>query len=132
MTHVVCFPDLAWRLLMDSQFDQLRDAICYTEDDLSRFRKLVINCVMATDIVDKELKKLRNQRWDRAFHPNLVESLKENKRKARNRKATIVIEHLIQASDVAHTMYVLESTLQYEGGRLCVLFSVCSQLVHFV
>ena len=38
--------DLAWRLLMDPQFDRLRDAICDTEDELSRFRKLVVNsCV---------------------------------------------------------------------------------------
>lgn len=55
---------------------------------------------MATDIVDKELKTLRNLRWDRAFSPATrsfsdVDTV--------NRKATIVIEHLIQASDVAHT-----------------------------
>lgn len=55
--------DLAWRLLMDPQFDALRGAICSTEDELSRFRKLVVNSVMATDIVDKELKALRNERW---------------------------------------------------------------------
>lgn len=96
--------DLAWRLLMDSQFDKLRGAICDTEDELSRFRKLVVNSVMATDIVDKELKQLRNKRWDKAFHPKKSEVQKESKRDATNRKATIVIEHLIQASDVAHTM----------------------------
>lgn len=38
---------------MDSQFDALRAAICDTEDELSRFRKLVVNSVMATDIVGK-------------------------------------------------------------------------------
>ena len=96
--------DLAWRLLMDSQFDKLRGAICDTEDELSRFRKLVVNSVMATDIVDKELKQLRNERWDKAFHPKKSETQNESKRDAINRKATIVIEHLIQASDVAHTM----------------------------
>ena len=46
--HQACISDLAWRLLMDHQFDKLRDAICDTEDELSRFRKLVINSVMAT------------------------------------------------------------------------------------
>jgi hypothetical protein len=56
---------------------------------------------MATDIVDKELKTLRNSRWDRAFNESVtqVDPLED-----KNRKATIVIEHLIQASDVAHTM----------------------------
>lgn len=89
--------DLAWRLIMDSQFDKLRAAICDTEDELSRFRKLVVNSVMATDIVDKELKQLRNERWDKAFHPEPSGKKMESKRDAINRKATIVIEHLIQA-----------------------------------
>ena len=70
---------------------------------MSRFRQLVVNSVMATDILDKDLKKLRNERWDRAF--SSVETVNgESDRVRRNRKATIVIEHLIQASDVAHTM----------------------------
>ena len=78
---------------------------------------------MATDIMDADLKALRNARWDRAF-------CKEEKDDDVNRKATIVIEQyvhlfycvawtklfltiaalgnlscsLIQASDVAHTV----------------------------
>jgi len=55
---------------------------------------------MATDIVDKDLKALRNDRWDKAFK----DKVEEDEEKDVNRKATIVIEHLIQASDVAHTM----------------------------
>jgi 3'5'-cyclic nucleotide phosphodiesterase len=54
---------------------------------------------MATDIVDKDLKNLRNARWDKAF-----KDVEDDPEKDVNRKATIVIEHLIQASDVAHTM----------------------------
>ena len=52
--------------------------------------------------MDKDLKSLRNNRWDRAFNQSAPDE--EDKRVARNRKATIVMEHLIQASDVAHTM----------------------------
>lgn len=61
---------------------------------------------MATDISDKKLKELRNKRWERAFAGQSLAaeqdlgSLEED----RNRKATIVIEHLLQASDVSHTM----------------------------
>lgn len=58
--------------------------------------------VMATDIMDKDLKSLRNQRWDRAFSE--TSRLGELQMINTNRKATIVIEHLIQAYDVAHTM----------------------------
>jgi hypothetical protein len=80
---------------------------------------------MATDIMDKELKTLRNSRWDRAFSENPT----GNARDAVNRKATIVIEHLIQASDVAHTMqhwhiyrkwnerFFMECHSAYKAGR---------------
>lgn len=55
-----------------------------------------------SDIADKELKQLRNDRWDKAFKN--TEQQEESRRDSVNRKATIVIEHLIQASDVSHTM----------------------------
>ncbi len=93
--------DLSWELLQDSTFKDLRLAICPTEHDRIRFRQLVVNSVMATDIMDKDLKALRNMRWEKAFAgQNHEESVLE----AVDRKATIVIEHLIQASDVSHTM----------------------------
>jgi 3'5'-cyclic nucleotide phosphodiesterase len=62
---------------------------------------------MATDIVDKDLKALRNARWDKAFEiDRRIEQFvhEAEVREQTNRKATIVIEHLIQASDVSHTM----------------------------
>ena len=91
--------------MTQDQFLDLRRAIYKTSADLQRFRNLVVNAVMATDIMDPSLKKLRNDRWDRAFskyqgNKNLAELEIEQT----NRKATVVIEHLIQASDVSHTM----------------------------
>lgn len=56
---------------------------------------------MATDIVDKDLKNLRNARWEKAFSKE--EGYKPTKEDS-DRKATIVLEHLIQASDISHTM----------------------------
>ena len=98
--------DLAWGLLHhQDRFSDLQAAIYCDQEEKARFRQLVVNSVMATDIMDKDLKNLRNQRWDKAFTPNLDGSAKkESPKLATNRKATIVIEHLIQASDVAHTM----------------------------
>ena len=93
--------DLSWDLLQDDMFTAFREAIYQTEDEQLRFRKLVVNSVMATDIMDKDLKTLRNARWERAFSETKFE---EAPKDASDRKATIVIEHLIQASDVAHTM----------------------------
>jgi 3'5'-cyclic nucleotide phosphodiesterase len=106
--------DLAWGILMRPEYIDLRACIYNNRKEFERFRQLVVNAVMATDIADKELKTLRNKRWETAFHSSmtLTTSLSEEhpidplKTSAEdmNRKATIVIEHLIQASDVAHTM----------------------------
>eukprot|EP00980_Cylindrotheca_fusiformis_P020671 scaffold7707_cov72-Cylindrotheca_fusiformis.AAC.1 len=101
--------ELAWDMLMQDEYEELRACIYQTKEDLHRFRQLVVNTVMATDIVDKELQALRKARWEIAFSEtsalrDLVSGAGESETDRENRKATIVIEHLIQASDVAHTM----------------------------
>jgi 3'5'-cyclic nucleotide phosphodiesterase/Adenylate and Guanylate cyclase catalytic domain len=96
--------DLAWGILFNEKYKDLRAAIYSDEVELMRFRSLVVNSVMATDIIDKDLKDLRNARWDKAFKKSPNSSFTDDEHVAVNRKATIVIEHLIQASDVAHTM----------------------------
>eukprot|EP00980_Cylindrotheca_fusiformis_P003090 scaffold719_cov117-Cylindrotheca_fusiformis.AAC.10 len=59
--------DIAWNMLMEDDYAALRACIYQTEDDLLRFRQLVVNTVMATDIADKELQALRKARWEMAF-----------------------------------------------------------------
>jgi len=99
---------LAWTLLMEPQYKDLRTCIYSNEAELKRFRQLVVNTVMATDITDKEFAALRKNRWAIAFSDTNITSKEQTKtihdRASVNRKATIVIEHLIQASDVSHTM----------------------------
>lgn len=97
--------DKCWELLMETKYDVLRRHIYTTSRGLARFRSLLVNSVMATDICDKDLKALRNARWDKAFNKDGEDPQQpESKKAAQDRKATIVIEHLIQASDVSHTM----------------------------
>jgi len=93
----------AWDLLMTAQYRPFVAVLCRDSDELSRLRQLVVNSVRATDIMDPDLKKLRNGRWDKAFNHTNVEN-QDTSHGAINRKATIVIEHIIQASDVSHTM----------------------------
>ena len=81
------------------EFQDLRNCIYTDEEELRRFRQTVLNVVLATDIFDKELNDLRKQRWAQAFQNKEVLTQEDV-----NVKATIVIEHLIQASDVSHTM----------------------------
>jgi len=121
--------DLAWDLLLDDSYAELRRTIYQTDAEMRRFRQLVVNSVMATDIIDKDLKQLRNARWDKAFSDSAPLESEADQLTSINRKATIVIEHLIQASDVAHTMqhwhiyrkwnerFFLECYLAYKNGR---------------
>jgi hypothetical protein len=100
---VIC----AWELLMEERYDALRSCIFTSEAEKDRFRQLVVNCTLATDIADRELQALRKKRWNKAFQwkdEDISAQSAEDSEDDINRKATIVIEHLIQASDVAHTM----------------------------
>lgn len=67
---------------------------------------------MATDIADAELRAARNKRWDRVFaekdtatSKNEVDDITSKLHQPTDdTKATIILEHLLQASDIAHTM----------------------------
>jgi hypothetical protein len=130
--------DVAWELLLDPTFADLRATIASTQDEQNLFRSLVVHAVMATDIADRPLKEARNERWNRAFSSKASTKDEDNdgnddddgdERHNHNLKATIVLEHLIQASDVSHTMQhwnvyrtwnerlFLERMFAYKAGR---------------
>lgn len=93
--------DLAWGLLCDENYEDLRNTLCTTEGEWRRFRQLVVNSVMATDVMDRDLRLQRDARWAKAFSAT---ASNESQKEMNDRRATIVIEHIIQASDVSHTM----------------------------
>ena len=93
--------DVAFDLLQMPDFQNLRSSIYATEEECTRFRQLVVNCILATDIADNDMKMLRENRWNTAFQIQGDECMIDD---WMDRKATITIEHIIQASDVAHTM----------------------------
>jgi len=45
--------DLAWGILMEDRFANLRSFLFVSEEELLRFRQLIVNVVLATDIFDK-------------------------------------------------------------------------------
>ncbi|KAL7566017.1 hypothetical protein ACA910_011036 [Epithemia clementina (nom. ined.)] len=94
--------DIAWKLFASDQFDKLRIFLCPTQEELRRFRQIIVNVVLATDIFDKELNELRRVRWNKAFSGDEKQHLLPTQENGL--RATIVIEHIIQASDVSHTM----------------------------
>jgi class 3 adenylate cyclase len=96
---------LAWKILMEDQNADFRRCIYHTEEEHERFRQLVINAVIATDIADKELQAWRKRRWEKAFHEEMRgRSIQSQDKTSIDRKATTVFAYIIQASDVAHTM----------------------------
>jgi hypothetical protein len=111
--------DVAWTMLMDSDFDDLRACIYTTKTELKRFRQMVVNAVLATDTADRRLQALRKKRWEQAFSDDgdsgasrpaattvaaTMMTTTESNEKRSHRKATIVLEYVLQASDIAHTM----------------------------
>lgn len=90
--------DVAWDVLMDSHFRDMREYIFETAEELARFRQIVVNMVLATDIFDVELNDLRKKRWNKAF------SESSGGADTNNARATVMMEYIMQASDVGHCM----------------------------
>lgn len=85
--------DYSWHLLLQERFSLLRSAIYTTPEEFHRFRQILINVVMSTDIMDKDLAAERDSRWKRAYVDG-----------EENLMGTITLEHILQASDVVHTV----------------------------
>ena len=108
--------DMSWELLMSDHFRTHRNCLFATDAEFKRFRQVLVNVVLATDIFDKELNGLRKARWEKAFSPDSASQEEFN-----DLRATIVIEHIIQASDVAHTMQV-NSVKDASSCLACYIF----------
>ena len=102
--------NLAWTTLMLPQYKDLVKCLCPTVSEKERLKQLVINAVLATDVFDQDLKESRNSRWEQVFggstyKSNTADNLTDDEPDdIDSLKVKIVLEHLIQASDVAHTM----------------------------
>jgi 3'5'-cyclic nucleotide phosphodiesterase len=95
--------DTAWVLLMSPEYADLRACLFATNSDLERFRQVMIHTVMATDLFDKNLQLMRQSRWEQSFQSNSDLPM-ANANDAECRRATIIVDLIIQASDVSHTM----------------------------
>jgi hypothetical protein len=121
--------DNSWNVLMSDQFEELRAFIFADKTEMLRFHQMIGNAVLATDIFDKELNDLRKTQWAKSFGEEIdgVSAEDDN-----DLGATIVIDHIIHASDVSHTMqhwYVdrkwnerlfCEMYQAYRGGAMAV------------
>jgi len=113
---------VAWALLMQPRFQRIRECLYTTTTERKRFRQVLINAVMATDISDRSTLHEQQRKWNLAFRDfddggdaddmssRFSQSGKDAKATAKkdldNRRATVVIEHLIQIANIAHMMQV--------------------------
>jgi class 3 adenylate cyclase len=102
--------DIAWWLLMTPTFADLRAAVYSDAMELRRFRQLLVNSVIATDILDRDLISYRDKRWKKAFKKGSSDYDHDT---IRDLQATVVIEHAMQAADAAHTMQSFRTYLKW-------------------
>jgi 3'5'-cyclic nucleotide phosphodiesterase len=96
---------IAWDLWMDPRFSDLRDCIFATDTELKHFRQIVVNAVMATDLFDDELRTMRATRWNISLGRGTVPTDDTSwSAEDTNRRTTIIVDLILQASDVSHTM----------------------------
>ena len=98
---------IAWNVLMEDRFLDLQGEIFTNSREMMRFRQLLMNTVLATDIADKERSAAGKIRWQKAFHPSqedVSDCSLDADNNNRSLKATLVFEQIMQASDVSHTM----------------------------
>ena len=121
--------DLGWETFMDPSFSTLRRYVYTTQAELDRFRQLVVNAVMATDVMDQELAAWRRERWEQAFEMD-GQDMTDGKYQDSvgdteyliNLQATVILEHLVQASDVAHTMQHWNIYRKWNERLFCEMF----------
>ena len=111
---------LAWRFLMRPEFEQFVEFICPTRSDKDHFQKVMSSAVLATDVFDKKLIQQRNEKWARVFGSEQATTATEEE--LNHLKASIVLDHLIQASDVAHTMQHWNVYIKWNERLFCEMW----------
>jgi hypothetical protein len=97
--------DVAWDIFQRPAYQHLRRFIYSTESEMQRFRQLVVTLVMATDIVDRDIMRERNKRWEKVFTKKAKKTTFAGVSMdvgTINQRATLVLETMIQASNIAH------------------------------
>mmetsp|Transcript_18910 Transcript_18910/g.31277 ORF Transcript_18910/g.31277 Transcript_18910/m.31277 type:complete len:811 (+) Transcript_18910:114-2546(+) len=77
---------VAFSVLMQKEYEDLREVVFENKDEYRRFRKTVINLVLATDIASPERTQLVKSKWKEAFGET-TESKERKKNKEMSRRS---------------------------------------------
>jgi class 3 adenylate cyclase len=96
--------DISWWLLMKTDFDDLRSAIYSDASEKRRFRQIVVNSVIATDILDSKMKQHRENNWNKAFVRKATPKRHNfiDEREKRNVQLTAIVESIMQVADTSY------------------------------
>ena len=95
----------AWEWFAHGKFRLLRKTICPTVFHMRRFREVFVTSVVATDLENAELNDYREARWEQVYDTDATgSSLALYNKEDCELMAILAVEHLMQASVVAHTM----------------------------
>jgi hypothetical protein len=104
--------DLSWEIFQDTCYSDLRACIFRTKEEMMRFRRILVNCVMSTDLHDERLSFEREARWKNAFEGsedanlgssfNFLSLSNLDSNDDRDLKATVMLEYITQAADIFH------------------------------
>jgi hypothetical protein len=120
--------EIGWELLMDPSYADLQHYMFGAiKSEILRFRQVVVNMVMATDIFNVRMRENRNKRWHKAFHYSTEDisnsnhktyrSTADNKQKKKSFKIAVVMENIMQAVDMAHMV---------QGWKVCKKWNIQS------
>lgn len=93
---------IAWDLFTESEFSAFRTSVCHTTEEEERFRQLVLDLVLATDLEDDDQMKDRQERWRQAFCE--TERATDSTEDLIALRSKVAMEYLVQASTISHTM----------------------------
>jgi hypothetical protein len=91
---------------MQPAFKDLRACLFGSQEDVEFFRTLLVKTILATDLWDKEMSDERRRRWESVMSDSTKQSFGNytSEVKVASERAIVVVEHLIQVSDVSHTV----------------------------
>ena len=86
-----------WTMFMSDDFQTLRTFVFADSDELVLFRQCLVNMTIASTIADETSQASFQDRWEKAFGTKATPT-------GTHLRATVVLELLMQASRIGHTM----------------------------
>jgi len=85
---------IAFSTLLSPGFDRLRAAMFATREDYQRFRKVVIDLVLTTDIASPERTQIVKSKWKEAF-PSAAQAARAEQREEQRRRSSMAASSAI-------------------------------------